>query len=358
MTTGVLVETLMNGTGSGGYGFGGMGGSYDILTESEAEQYTLESGAALIARQSREELHELFELAIIQTNEATVGARAEGYFNVFESATYGPIFEAAERTFGQKVIAFLTMLKDRVLAFFKKIFSRMSEAMHNYDKFLEKKGADLDKANSMQLYVTAWSDVAIDNAADMVGSTVADNIKNLQSTAQGVIKDAIKMGEDSADMKGSVNAFEQNMKKGVDDVLRSIGLSGSADDMTSLNDRIQYLFRAKDKKKMNITPALVRQRLTNVKKQTEALRKTQKTIDSSYRDLIKNTKKMVDDIEKSQKKGCSQLINRFTSAISKQQTIMNAYISAAIRATISRANEAQGLANALITGREGGFKAD
>lgn len=358
MTTGVLVESIMNRTGSGSYGYGGIDGGYDILTESEAEQYTLESGAELIARQSREELHELFELAIIQTNEATVGARAEGYFNVMESATYGPLFEAAERTFGQKVIAFLTTLKDRIIAFFKKIFSKLLEACHNYDKFLEKKGADLDKAESMALYVTRWNDSAIDGAADFVGKVSTETIDKLQNTAQSTIKDMLRMGEDSGDMRGTIDGFEKNMSSGINDILSAIGLSGNAGDMASLNDKVQYLFRAKDKGKMSITPALVRARLTNVKKQTEALRKTQKKIDDAYKKLIKNTKNMVDDVEKSQKKGCSQLINRFTSSVSKQQTIMNAYLSAAIRATISRANEAQGLANALISGKAGSFKAD
>lgn len=356
MTTGMLVESLMNGTNS--YGGFGSGVGYDVLTESEAASYTLESGAALIARESRAELHEIFEMAIIQTNEAIVGAKLEGYGDVMESATYGPVFEEAEKTVGRRILDFLIRLKDKILAFFKNLFTKLSEMTHNYDKFLEKNGKDLDAASAMTLNCIVWNDDTIDKASEMITDNFDKTLSDATSKAQKMLDEVIRVGGDSGDLMGTVKSFEQDLAKGPMSLLASIGLSGNADDMTSLNEKLQYLFRQKDKKKQNVTPATVRARLTNVKKQTEALRKAQKKINDGFKDAIKQVKRMSENVEKSQKKGCSQFLNRYAASLSKQQQIMTAYVSASIRATVSRANEAQAMAKALISGNAGKFDAD
>lgn len=357
MTTGMLVESLMNGTNS----YGGFGSSvgYDVLTESEAANYTLESGAALIARESRAELHEIFEMAIIQANEAIVGAKLEGYGDVMESATYGPVFEEAEKTVGKKVLEFLSKLKDKVVAFFQNLFSRLSEFMHNYEKFLKTHGADLDKAKSMKLYCIAWDDSAIDGASAVVGKGTDAEFAAATKLVQDTIKTFIAAGNSEGDMKAAVSAFENQLSDGTSTLLKMLGLSGStSSDMASLNKQMSEKFRKPDKQAKDISPALVRSRLTDVKKHTDELRNLSKRMNSQYKDVLKKVRSMLDDIDKANKKGCSQMINRYASALSKNQTIVNAYISAAIRASISRANEAQAMAKALISGRPGGFTTD
>ena len=351
-TTATLVEGLLNGTGSGGFGYNG-NVSYDVITEAEAAEYTLESGAERIAQRSREELHELFELAIIQTNEAVLGAKVEGYDNVMESATYGPVFEEAERTLGQKVIDFFKKLADRVAAFFQNLFTKLSEACHNYDKFLKEKGDALGKAKGMSLNCIDWNDKMIDGAPALAGQTTS---KSLDDGGKLVMDSIKKLGADSADITKVVDSMESASNATVASLLKAFGMSGNIEtDMSTLNGQMAALFRSPDKKKQNITPDLLKSRLTGVKKATDSIRSSQKTTVGTMKKLSKTAKDAVHQLNKDGVKGGSQLLSRFTSMSSKMVTINNAYCAAAIRATISRANEAQAMSRALISGKAGSF---
>lgn len=348
-TNGTLVQEFFEGAGSYGYG---SGAGYDVLTNSEAQAYTLESGASLIAMESRAELHELFELAVIYPNNAALAAKVEGYGNVLESATYGPVFEEASKKFGQRVIDFLIKLKDRVIAFFKNIFSRLTEMCSNYDKFLEKNGAALDKAASLKLYVRDWNDDKI----SAVGSTIQAQSTAIASLADLMVTEINKVvGKGTADdVKDATENFEKLLKKKVADTMAEFGFKedeAKSNDNTRMNERLNRFFCGRDKKMVTATGADVKKKLTGVKDTTKDIRDAQKKYEKAYKDAIKKVEQITKNMESSEAKGYNSLIDKAVAAMSKVQNVINNYATAGCRAVISRASEATAIARCLIAGK-------
>lgn len=354
VTTNTLVGGILEGASRGfGYGYGDA--SIETLTSSEASAYTLESGAALIAMESRAELHDLLELAVIVPNEAVLAAKIEGYSDVTESATYGPVFEESEKKFGQKVIDFLVKLKDRVVAFFKNIFSRLSEFVTNYDKFLEKNKDAINKAPSLKLWMQDWQDAKIDEVASVIMNQ-ATEISNMASKMATAISGVVS--KDTADAKKSATeAYEKSLKSDIAGVMSKFGFSAdeaAGNDMTKLNERLNRYFCGRDRKNVDVNGSYVIKRLTDVKDTTKAIRDAQKKYEKAYKDAIKSVNDLTKNMSWNESKGYSSLINQTVSAISKIQNIINSYSTAGTRAVIGRANESISAARCLINGKASG----
>lgn len=354
ITTGVLVESILNGAASG-YGYGYGDATIETLTSSEAASYTLESGAAMIAMECRTELHELLELAVFIPNEAVLAAKVEGYSDVTESATYGPVFEETEKKFGQKVIDFLVKLKDRVVAFFKNIFSRLSEFVTNYDKFLEKNKDAISKAASLKLWMSDWQDSKIDEVATVIMNQ-ATEISNMASKMASAISAAVS--KDTAEAKKAASeAYEKSLKSDIDSVMSKFGFNAeesTGNDMTRLNERLTRYFCGRDRKSVDVNGSYVIKRLTDVKDATKAIRDAQKKYEKAYKDAIKSVNDLTKNMTWNESKGYDSLINQTVSAISKIQNVINSYASAGTRAVIGRANESISAARCLMNGKASG----
>lgn len=330
-------------------------------------QYTLESGAALIARESSNELHEIFELAIVETNEAALGAYMEGSSDVMESATYGPVFEEAENKSGNKVIEFLRNLKNKVLAFFRNILDRIVMAFNNYEKFYKKNEAALKKAEPLKdCPCVKWKNDNIESIAKNIKTATAD-ISKFESKACENLKKMIE-----ADIKGTkagipgINRHDKDedyAKKAkkeanatVNAIMTTLGFSapknGTAYDATALHNKAVELFRdGKEPVKKTVTVKDVESVLTSTKKAAGDIKTAQKEFNSAYDTAIKNVKAVKEMMEKSQRKGLMPHLNSVVSTMSKAQTVINVYASTGYSALVARATESKKIANALISGK-------
>lgn len=350
---------------------GGMNGfdSGSSLTLEESNNYTLEAGAALIARQSVQELHEIFEVAIVQTNEAVLGAYMEGCSDVMESATYGPIFEASEKSAGRKIMDFLIMLKDRVFAFFRNIIAKISEIFNDYEKFFKKKKDDMVEAEKERgsgvrgVKVKNWNDDRIDS----LSKTLQDAASTIEATADECVK-LINDAHDSIEGKGSqfiaqkTKMFNDKMDKMVNKAANGFGIgSGKAAfdiETTEIQSYCQKVFERQGDRVEEITVSYVEHNLVNTKNAIKSAKDAQKKFNDAYNNAIKKIKKITDDMESDDKKGYKQFMHKATSTMSKIQTITNAYATAGYRALVGRANESKALCGVIISGKAGKRKAD
>ena len=324
------------------------------LALENANQYTLESGANIIARESVQELHEIFEVAIVETNEAALAAYMEGNQDVMESATYGPVFEAAEKSVGQKILDFLRKLRDRVVAFFQNIFTKIMLAVNNYEKFYEKHKDELNKAKPVKdVPCMDWNDDRI--------STLAKNLKDAADTIKNIAKDAcdeikkIVAEENSAKRSFLTNKFNAGMDDAVNESAKAMGIARSAGagelDMTQINKDMNLVFIKPEKVKKNIDGSYVANVLTKTKSAAKDVKEAQKAFNNAYNDAIKTVEAITKDMEKEKASGYSQYIHKTTSTMSKIQSLINVYASCGYRALIGRANEAKSLTKIIISGK-------
>lgn len=344
MATANIVSMLLEGGGT-------IGGNVPDMP-----QYTMESGAALIARESTQELHEIFEVAIVETNEAALGAYLEGSEDVMESAAYGPVFEEAEKKAGNKIIEFLQNLKTKVFAFFRNILDRVTLAVNNYEKFYEKHKEALGKATPLSdCPCVAWNDKNINYVPSGINKAAAD-IGNFASQISSAIKDMTANGvndENITKCKNAANGF-------ISGVLSSMGIpnpgAGKQYDATEIHNKITETLRGKDTVKKTIDAAYIKGNLEGTKKAAAEVKNAQKMFNNTYDSVIKNIKALKDMMDKSQKKGITQHLNYAVSTLSKGQNIINAYAGAGYAAIVARATEAKKLANAMIAGKVPGEK--
>ena len=352
MTNGTLVAAILESRDNFGYS----GAGYDTLTYDEAQSYTLESGATLIAQQCREELHEIFELAVIEQEEATLGAAMEGYNDVMESNTYGPVFEAAEKSVGKKIIAFLTKLKDRVVAFFKNLFTKISAMFHNYDKFLEKKAMDMKRAGTIDgIYLKDWNNARIDSVTDKM-KAAADAVAAAADWAAAECNSMLAKVT-TTESGEQMNKFNEEFDRGVYDqaqklynTLTGVTLQKTDYQATTANADMNALFVGKKKVKVTLSYDFLAPRLKDTKDHAKKIKTAESNFNKAYNDAIKKLKKITDDMEKSNKKGIAPYLNKTTSMLSRMQVYTNAYATAGYRALIGRANEARQMAGVLISG--------
>lgn len=326
----------------------------ESLTVTEAEQYTLESGATLIARQSVQELHEIFEVAIVETNEAALAAYMEGNQDVMESATYGPVFEAAEKSVTQKVITFLRKLKDRVMAFFQNIFSKIMLMVNGYEKFYEKHKEELAKAKPVKdVPCMDWSDDKIETlgastkgmaeTVKEVGNVLVNKIDKIMNETRPQWKNKYAKELDR-DLLTHMNNSAKNMG-----IARSTG-AGELD-LTQINKDLNLLFVKPNKVKKNIDASYVADILKDTKNAAKEVKDAQKAFNAAYDDAIKTIESITKDMDKEKASGYAQYIHKTTAHMSKMQTLLNAYISCGYRALIGRANESKALAKIIISGK-------
>lgn len=336
MMTNSIVGTLLEGGTINGYS----------STYVNMPQYTLESGAALIARECASELHDIFEVAIVETNEAVLGAYMEGSKDVMESATYGPVFEEAEKKANNKILDFLKKLMDRVIAFFKNIGAKLSLLVNDYEKFYNKKKEDLKGKSLKECPVINWNvdklnmvDTVIDGAANIIGSTATKFINKINS--------AVKSGDDKA-----LEKFNEEVDEWYRGVCSTIGVTvnGNSVDLTKLNGDLEKEFRT-GYTKLTVDASYVEAALTKAKDSAKKINAATKKFDKSYKDAIKSVKNVTDEMERKEKKGYTQYINKVVSTMSKVQSVYNTYASVGYRCIIARANEAKSIVNHIISGK-------
>ena len=337
------------------------------ISVAEANEITLETGAAIIARKTASELHELFELSIVATNEAALAAYMEGCTDVAESATYGPVFEASEKSFGKRVIDVLLKLKDRVIAFFRDIFTKLSELLNNYDKFFNKNVEAMTKAESKRgggvknVKVKAWNDNAIDGVSEKLNKA-ADIISKTASDMILLINETYKKANDAEKSEAAHEYANKKLNTLMDEklatTLKSLGISvGAAGlDTTEINSACQKVFYGDGTRTITLTTDYCRTALVGVKKAAGEVKTAQKSFNSAYDKAISNIKGITKEMEREDAKGYTAYINKATSTISKVQTVMNAYATAGYRALIGRANEAKSLCHVVISGKPGNRK--
>lgn len=339
MATTSIVQTLLEGGGV----IGGLA--------PNMPQYTLESGAALIARESCQELHEIFEVAIVETNEAALGAYLEGSKDVMESATYGPVFEEAEKKAGGKVIEFLKALKNKVFAFFRNIADRIILAVNNYDKFYNKHKDALAKAQPLKdKECVNWNT----NNINQIPKIISDAAKDMNTFASSICTEIKNMIGDSATAESNKDVVKTKSIGCVNGILNSIGVGAPANgqyDSTELHNKIRELFRGKDTVKTTVDAAYVKGVLEKTKASAKAVQVAQKQFNAMYDSSIKNIKAVTALMEKSERKGLVQHVHTAVSTLSKAQNIVNIYANAGFSSIIARASEAKKLTNALVSGK-------
>ena len=332
------------------------------ITESEARSYTLESGAALMARKCAQELHEIFEVAVIETNEAALAAYMEGCSDVMESATYGAVFEASDKNAGNKILEFLKTLKDRVFAFFKNIGAKVTALVTNYDNFLKKNKekmvkAEKERTEQLKVSVRSWDENAI--------KSITSNLKQSSTEIGTLAAEIAKIVTDSFNSK-TADTSKEDAKKILDDCEKAInnaidnvynkllpGVSGTDIDMSTLNKDCEKIFVGENKKTIVADVAYVSSVLDGTKKALSDVKTSQKDFNDAYNKAIKVIKGVTDNSKFKEKVGYSSYIHKATAAMSKIQSIANAYASAGYRAMISRANEAKALCGVIISGKVG-----
>lgn len=336
------------------------------VSSVDSSKYTLESGAAIIARESVEELHEIFEVAVINTNEAVLAAYMEGNRDVMESATYSAVFEAEEKSAGQKILDFLRKLKDKVITFFRNIAAKVSLFLNDYEKFFKKKKDDILKAQNERkepaikdVSVKDWNNTKIDNLANDLTKAAGD-ISEIATEVVGIVKKwAEKVSDHDTDKvrDKSLEMCEDLVTKKVRTVASSfIPGTGSGDfDMSRVNAELAKLFVGEKNKTITLDIKYVEGTLMNTKKEAASIKDAQKSFNKAYDEAIKTIKAITEDMERRQKRGYTAYIHKATAAMQKIQTIMNAYAGAGYRALIARANESKALCNVLISGNRGKF---
>lgn len=344
MTTANIVSMLLE----GGSTFGNLA--------LDMPEYTLESGAAMIARESCQELHEIFEVAIVETNEAALSAYMEGNEDVMESATYGPVFEAAEKSVGQKILDFLKKLKDKVAAFFIAAFNKLSLLVNNYKKFYESKKADLEKAGVLNdCPCIAWDEKRLDS----LGSFITEQANNIKSEVPKFLKKIEKAvtSTDGAVLKKqqwNINSLVKECDDWYEGRCKACGVKGS--DLTETGKQMRALFRGADKVKRNIGAAYVADVLKNTQDGLKNIKTAQKAFNAAYGDAIKAVEQIKKEADKSQRAGYAQYVNKVVTTLSKTQNLINSYASAGYSSMIGRANEAKALTGAIISGKVPGEK--
>ena len=354
--TGSIVSMLLEGASFDDFTCG------TSLTVTEANELTLENGAEIIARKSVEELHELFELSVVATNEAALGAYMEGCTDVLESATYGPVYESAEKSFGQKVLDFLKKLKDRVFGFFQQIAAKLSSFVSDYNKFFLKNKdkmleAQNNRKNPLKVKVKNWNDKKIESIVPVL-KDAATNISELASEVVSIIEKYHSAGDgekhSSDKYKKTLELTEVAVKNKVNKVLANYGIgAGSSDfDTVKLNETCAKAFLMNDSEKtIELTVEYVRANLMGTKDSADKVKEAQKAFNKAYDEAIKTVKKVTSGDNSFQ--GYSTYVNKATTAMNRIQTITNAYASAGFRALIGRANEAKSLCHVIISGNAG-----
>lgn len=345
--TNSIVSMLLEGN------IGTTGVATETLTANEAACYTLESGAGLMARQCVQELHDIFEVAVVETNEAALAAHMEGTSDVMESATYGPVFEAAEKSAGKKILEFLAKLRDRVIAFFQNIGAKIMLLVGNYEKFYEKHKDALAKAKTLEMEVTDWNDERIAGLAAFLKKS-AEDIKKFAKEFVDCTKDIMDI-ESEQKKNFTINKFNQTCEDAINEYAKTLGVHRSAGagdmDTTRINADLKLIFVKPDKVKEKIDAIYIKDVLTKTKQAAKYIKDAQNAFNAAYNDAIKTIKAMTDDMERSEKKGYASYIHKGTGVLSKIQTLTNAYASNGYRALIGRANEAKTLAGYLIAGK-------
>lgn len=333
------------------------------ITESEARSYTLESGAALMARTCAQELHEIFEVAVIETNEAALAAYMEGCSDVMESATYGAVFEASDKSAGTKILDFLKKLKDRVFAFFKDISSKITALVTNYDKFLSKNKekmvkAEQERTEQLKVSVRDWNTNAINSITTNLKSGSTE-IGTLAANIATIITNSFNSKPADAS-KEDTKKILSDCEKAINDAINSAydkllpGATGTdISDMTTINKHCEKLFVGENKKTQVANVAYVSSVLDGTKKALSDVKTSQKEFNAAYDKAIKVIKGVTENSKFKEKVGYSAYIHKATAAMSKIQSIANAYASAGYRAMISRANEAKALCGVIISGKVG-----
>ena len=340
MATNSIVSLLLEGGSIGGY------------TSAAMPQYTLENGATLIARECVQELHDIFEVAVVETNEAALAAHIEGASDVMESATYGPVFEAAEKKTGQMIMDFLKKLKDRVSAFFANIGAKMSAFLNDYKKFYESKKEALSKATPLKDYPCIdWDE----NRINQLGGYLVSSASDIKSECPKFIELIKSITDGNPD---KVQELTKKCDAWLNSRVREMGIATdlSTLDTVKLNEMASGVFRKTGEKKQEVNSGYVDKILQQTNGAAKDVSKAQKAFNAAYDDVIKNIKKCVDDLEKKQRAGYAQYIHKVTSTLAKAQSFTNVYASAGYRALIGRANEAKVITNAIIAGKIPGSK--
>lgn len=332
------------------------------ITESEASSYTLESGAALMARKCAQELHEIFEVAVIETNEAALAAYMEGCTDVMESATYGAVFEASDNKAGNSIIEFLKKLKDRVFAFFKNIGAKISALLNNYDKFFKNneekmKKAEKERTSPIKVKIRNWNNTEIAAIPGNLKQSAAQ-ISGLAVEIVGVLTGTMAMAVfdgNGGDKKKLVEAVDKTINDYIKSVFDELvpGLAGKEWDNTTLNEDCTKVFVGKGNNEITADVEYVSNMLNGAKKSLGDIKTAQKEFNDAYDKAIKVVKSITENSNLKTKAGMSAYLHKATSAMSKIQTVVNAYASAGYRAMVSRSNEAKALCGVIISGKVG-----
>lgn len=323
----------------------------------EMPQYTLENGAALIARECAQELHDIFEVAIVETNEAALGAYLEGNQDVMESATYGPVFEAAEKSGGEKIIELLKNLRDRVVAFFKNIGAKLMLVVGNYEKFYESKKEELEKAKALDnVPCIDWNEENLGSLADFIkarAGEVKKEVKMLTDIVQE-IADSSSRNRDIAVKKLTDKCNEWFVKTAEKSKVHMNNVTDF--DLSQFNAAVQVIFKKPNETKRKIDSGYIVSILKHTKEGAKGIQVAQKEFNSAYNDAIKNVEQIIKKYKTSDAAGYTQYLHKVMSTITKVQSLVNSYAQTGYRCYIGRANEAKHLANVLISGKVPGEK--
>lgn len=345
MATNTIVSMLLEGVMTTG--------SLECITENEARTYTLESGANIMARECVQELHEIFETAVVAANEAALAAYMEGTTDVMESATYGPVFEQAEKSAGQKIVDFFKKLKDRVIAFFQNIGAKIVLAVNNYDKFYEKHKTALKGANAIKIEVLDWSDDRIDKLASTIIAS-ADTLKSFATDAIEELNKALDAKNKPEVTATKLKKLDAAYQKSFNEVVSRCGIDKSKKaeelELVEINKIMRGVFVKPKKVEKTVGHAYIESVMKGTKKAAADIKSAQAKFNDAYKSTISMVEKAIAEMKKSGNKGNTAHLSKISSYINKMQTVINAYTSNGYRAVIGRASEAKSITLKIVSG--------
>lgn len=326
-------------------------------------RYGHDTGMVLIAMESAEELYNIFCEGTLAAEEAELDAVSEGV--VLEGSQFEVVQENAIKSAYGKIKAFIEKLWAKVKAFFKqvrmhldKIFMSGKDFVNKYDKEI-KDAAKNAKDFTYKMY--KYNNDEIDNSLDAAAyaeSTIEAATNEVEGVVKQIAGNAAKLS--NGETLGSASKEEVDaIKKNFEDQIKEsrAAICNGAKDDDEIAEALFKLFRngasdETDKDDLpwdsNIVTVLKESKITS---KIDAMATK---IDNGYRKAIKvvdNAEKEASNITGEGKQGAQQIaevLRVASSTISKEQTLVNQYLSAWKTAATERATTYKNCTMALL----------
>lgn len=200
------------------------------LSSSLTSHYDHENGAGLIAMESAEALHEIFEAEFYVPNTCTIQAAMEGVS--VEESTQASVMEASIKGAFEKIKQFFINLKDKVKEFLHNIKRYLTGIFGNDEKWVNEYGKEVKDIDAKYLkdYKIKMYTYTIDAALtkDDLSKMLEEAVKETETTIAKIKLYSVGMKEDDVDSDKIKEDFE---KQYLDFIKDLCGKSIDADEL-------------------------------------------------------------------------------------------------------------------------------